>query len=97
MPSVKRPGMVGVYVELPEGLRDRARAFAAGRGEQFADVVRLAIERHLAYPPAPPVPPPPPVIPAFPDAAAEPTGPTPTPAPTPSPAAVKKPRKKPAG
>ncbi|MBA4067975.1 MAG: hypothetical protein C0501_30585 [Isosphaera sp.] len=65
MPSVPR-SKKGVYVELPPDLVDRARAFAAGRGEPFAAVVAAALARHLANPPARPedVPLPPVTAPA---------------------------------
>jgi hypothetical protein len=51
MPSKKRPGMVGRYIELTEELDRDFRAFCEKRGETFADQVRLAMRRHLKYPP----------------------------------------------
>jgi hypothetical protein len=75
MPSVPRPGLKGVYVELPPALVDDVKAFGSGRGQKFRDVVEAALRRHLAYPPpveAPLPPPPPPPVPPphpFPDAA----------------------------
>jgi hypothetical protein len=33
MPSVKRPGRTGVYLDLPTDLVERFRAFVRGRGE----------------------------------------------------------------
>jgi hypothetical protein len=63
MPSVQRKGKTGVYVELPDDLLARAKAFAEGRGEKFTAVVREALERHLAYPPPPRTPPPPDPLP----------------------------------
>jgi hypothetical protein len=58
MPAVKRPGKVGLYVELSEGLDARLRAYCERIGSGVAEQVRLALERHLAYPPAETVPPP---------------------------------------
>jgi hypothetical protein len=53
MPDVARAGKVGVYVELPIDLRDRFKAFCKDRGVEFVTQVRMALERHLAYPPPP--------------------------------------------
>jgi hypothetical protein len=63
MPAKERPGMIGKYVELTEEQAERLLSFARGRGESFAHHVRLAIDRHLAYPPPveKAVAPPPPV------------------------------------
>ena len=60
MPAVKRPGKVGLYVELPEALNEELRAYCERTGSGVAEQVRLAIRRHLTYPPAPE---PPPVLP----------------------------------
>lgn len=51
MPTAKRPGFVGRYVELPDDLDERFRTFCEARGARLADQIRLALERHLAYPP----------------------------------------------
>jgi hypothetical protein len=93
MPSVPRPGLKGVYVELPPALVDEVKAFGSGRGQKFRDVVEAALRRHLAYPPPiepPPPPAPPPPIPPphpFPDAGK-------TAPPVEAPAARRKPGKK---
>jgi hypothetical protein len=58
MPSKKRPGVVGVYVELPEEQDRRLRALAERLGlGGITDHIRMAIDRHLANPPALAVPP----------------------------------------
>jgi hypothetical protein len=62
MPSKKRPGVVGVYVELPEEQDRRLRELAARLGlGGITDHIRMAIDRHLAHPPTLTVPPLPPV------------------------------------
>ncbi|WP_439631452.1 hypothetical protein [Gemmata sp.] len=73
MPSVDRPGVKGVYVELPESLLTDARAFAADRGEKFNRVVAEALRRHMAYPPPKPEPQPEPAPVPLPGGAEEPT------------------------
>ncbi len=54
MPKVKRPGVVGRYVEFPDELDKRFRAFCESRGETFIANIVMAMERHLAYPPEKP-------------------------------------------
>ncbi len=50
MPAKERPGLVGLYVELPEDLRDRFKAFADANGNAFVAELRLAMECHLVRP-----------------------------------------------
>ena len=59
MPSEKRKGWVGRYIELPDGLDRELKAFVESHGGRWAEHVRMAIRRHLAYPPpeAPPLAP----------------------------------------
>jgi hypothetical protein len=54
MPSVKRPGRTGVYLDLPTDLVERFRAFVRGRGEPLTAHVARAMERHLRHPPPAP-------------------------------------------
>jgi hypothetical protein len=53
-------GTLPVTVDLPYGLNDRLRDHCARQGTSLSYEVRLAIRRHLAYPPAegdvPPLP-----------------------------------------
>jgi len=63
MPTKKRPGMTGVYVEIPDEMNAELEAIAGSLplGGK-ADHVRMAIRRHLDNPPRvestplPPVP-----------------------------------------
>jgi hypothetical protein len=64
MPSKKRPGKVGRYVELPEQLNAQLVAFCDAAGVGVAAVVREAIARHLRFPPPPPTPAPFPELPS---------------------------------
>lgn len=57
MPAKKRPGVTGVYVELPDSDVAALDALVAklplgGK----ADHIRLAVRRHLAHPPTVSVP-----------------------------------------
>jgi hypothetical protein len=63
MPKKKRPGRTGVYVELPDDLDRRFRKYVKARGSTVTVELRLAVERHITYPP-PKVPPFPPDSPA---------------------------------
>lgn len=60
MPSKPRDGMRALYVELPADLDERLRTFCDQVGKKVADQVRVAIRRHLDYPPpqldVPPLP-----------------------------------------
>lgn len=62
MPSKKRPGVTGVYVEMADEMVAELDALAASLplGSK-ADHIRLAVRRHLDSPPTVAVPPPPPV------------------------------------
>jgi hypothetical protein len=52
MPMKKRPGMVGLYVELRQEQRDRLQQLVDSLPlGGIADHVRLAIDRHLDNPP----------------------------------------------
>ena len=63
MPAKKRPGVTGVYVEIPDEmvaeLDELAEKMPLGNK---ADHIRLAVKRHLANPPTVTVPDLPPVI-----------------------------------
>jgi hypothetical protein len=63
MPPKKRPGMTGVYVELPDELLARLERLVGSvpiGGK--ADHIRLAIRRHCDYPPTVEYPDLPPVM-----------------------------------
>ncbi len=48
-----RPGWRLLYLEIPDELDDALRARCASVGTRMSDEVRLALRRHLAYPPPP--------------------------------------------
>lgn len=52
MPPKKRPGVTGVYVEIPDALLARLEALVGSLpiGGK-ADHIRLAIQRHCDHPP----------------------------------------------
>jgi hypothetical protein len=64
-----RPGWRGLYLELPDELDNQLRDHCRRADSRVADEVRLAIRRHLAYPPPPQTPPLPPILPDSPVAA----------------------------
>lgn len=47
----ERPGHKGRFVEVPDDLDARFRAYCDSRGLKYSQEVRHAMERHLAYPP----------------------------------------------
>lgn len=51
MPSDRRPGRQGVYVELPPELIAQVRELAGRNLRDFRSEVQHALERHLAAPP----------------------------------------------
>jgi hypothetical protein len=66
MPKQPTKGTKTVTMELPEVLIEQAKEFAQSRRESFKEVVVQALQRHMAYPPSPPVPVVPPPIAPFP-------------------------------
>ena len=53
----RRPGWSALYVELPDEQSARLRAFCESRNERVSEVIREALERHMASPPTRVVPP----------------------------------------
>lgn len=64
MASHRVDGAKQLAVELPAEFVDRFKEWVRARGEKIAPTVMLALERHMAYPPAPAEPPPFEVLPA---------------------------------
>jgi hypothetical protein len=59
VPTNRSKGMTQLGVDIPNELSARLRDYCHSRGSKLADEVRLAIRRHLDYPPAdtsPPLP-----------------------------------------
>lgn len=69
MPTRGSKNVRARYLELPADLDAAVDAFAKSRGQTFKAVIVEACQRHLAYPPPPPVPLPPPAVVPLPDAA----------------------------
>ncbi len=51
MPTMPTKGTRQTNLELPGDVIDRAKAFAAARGETFSAVVVVALLRHMSNPP----------------------------------------------
>ena len=49
----RRPGWTSCFVDLPRDLDAALRARCAATGTRVSSEIRLAIARHLAYPPPP--------------------------------------------
>ena len=47
----RRPGKVSIYLELPDALEARLRARLTQTGATLAHEIRIALTRHLEYPP----------------------------------------------
>lgn len=58
MPRKGAKNLIPLFVELSPELDGRLRDYCKERGARIADEVRMAIRRHLDYPPAesPPLP-----------------------------------------
>ncbi len=50
-PTSEREGQKSLFVHMPEALYDALEEFATKRGTNKSDEVRMAVRRHLAYPP----------------------------------------------
>ena len=52
MPIAKRPGRTAISIDIPDDLDAELRAYCAAIGSKVTAEIRLAIKRHLQYPPA---------------------------------------------
>ena len=74
MPIRPSKDVIAKYIELSAQLVAETESFAKSRGESFKAVVEMALRRHMANPPPPPVPQPlPPLVPLPPVGASDPT------------------------
>lgn len=52
MPSAKRPGYTGMYIELPDALYEWLVSHCNREGTRKTAEIRMALKRHLTHPPA---------------------------------------------